>query len=61
MEHRRWCVEKVFNGWSYGANRNDQSKTNPLLTKWENLSETDKEYNREDTRKFIKSVGINKN
>lgn len=61
MEHRRWCVEKVFNGWSYGAIRNDQIKTNPLLTKWENLSETDKEYNREDTRKFIKSIGINKN
>ena len=50
MEHERWCEEKRANGWTYGPERNDPDKKNPLLVKWEELPPWAKDMNRDMVR-----------
>jgi RyR domain len=49
-EHERWAEERKRSGWVYGESRNDARKTHPLLVAWEQLSETDKEKDRDTVR-----------
>jgi hypothetical protein len=42
MEHGRWVVERLENGWTLGK-RDDASKTRPQLIPWRDLSEEEKE------------------
>lgn len=42
MEHGRWVVERLENGWTLGK-RDDASKTRPQLIPWRELSEEEKE------------------
>jgi hypothetical protein len=46
-EHERWRAERLAAGWSYGRERNDALKQNPLLLQWADLPADAKERNRE--------------
>lgn len=52
MEHGRWVVEKLLKGWKYGPKRDPKKKTNPSLVGWSELSEQDKELDRQTVRKI---------
>ncbi|XP_031696222.1 ryanodine receptor 2-like isoform X2 [Anarrhichthys ocellatus] len=41
--HEKWCIEKFSNGWSYGEQICEISKSHPLLKPYKGLSEKDKE------------------
>ncbi|KAK9529913.1 hypothetical protein VZT92_011459 [Zoarces viviparus] len=41
--HEKWCTEKFSNGWSYGEQICENSKSHPLLKPYKGLSEKDKE------------------
>uniref|UniRef100_A0A3P9BDB2 Ryanodine receptor 2 n=1 Tax=Maylandia zebra TaxID=106582 RepID=A0A3P9BDB2_9CICH len=41
--HEKWCIEKFSNGWSYGDQMCEISKSHPLLKPYKSLSEKDKE------------------
>lgn len=49
MEHEHWRQEKIRWGWRPGP-KNLEEKTSPFLVPWDDLSEEDKEYDRESIR-----------
>lgn len=50
IEHCRWCIERRSSGWTYAEARNDVLKLNPMLKDWNDLTEKDRESNRELAR-----------
>ncbi len=47
VEHIRWSWEKRLNGWIYGPVKDDNYKTHPSLIPFEQLTESEKEKDRE--------------
>lgn len=61
MEHARWNVERLLDGWRWGTNRDVVKKTSPYLVGWADLPEDVKEWDRETVRKipaFLARVGL---
>ena len=61
MEHQRWNVERLLNGWMWGERRDTMKKTSPYLVGWADLPEDVKEWDRETVRKipeFLAKVGL---
>ena len=55
MEHGRWNVERLLDGWQWGPVRDDEQKRHPCIVPWYRLSgdlEPMKEYDREAIRAF---------
>ena len=44
--HEICCEERLNQGWTYGATRNDELKQHPCLVKYELLVDSEKEHNR---------------
>ncbi|MBO5231509.1 MAG: Ryanodine receptor Ryr [Clostridia bacterium] len=58
--HEIWAKGRIAEGWSYGETRNDSEKTTPCLVPYSELSETEKEYDRNtafETLKLIVALG----
>ena len=54
--HENWAAARISNGWSYGPNRNDDKKENPCLVPYEELPDSEKEYDRILTLNLLKIV-----
>jgi ppGpp synthetase/RelA/SpoT-type nucleotidyltranferase len=52
MEHGRWNVERLRDGWRYGKDRDDAKKIHNYLVSWSQLPEEIKMYDREAVRAF---------
>jgi hypothetical protein len=58
--HEIWAEKRIAEGWTSGSKRNDQHKKHPCLVPYEDLPESEKEYDRKmamETLKVIKSLG----
>ena len=58
--HDIWAVGRIEEGWKYGIAKNSETKTTPLLVAYEELPETEKEYDRKtalETLKLIVKLG----
>ncbi len=58
--HDNWAVARMREGWSYGETRDDKAKTTPCLVPYSELSESEKQYDRQtamETLKLIVSYG----
>lgn len=53
--HEIWCEGRRAEGWRYGPLRNDITKETPCLVPYEELSETEKEY---DRRTAMQTIGF---
>jgi len=51
LEHGRWVVERLRNGWRLGL-RDDPAKRHPNLVAWNELDEATKKYDIESVKKF---------
>lgn len=59
--HEVWSAGRMKDGWTYGETRNDAEMTHPCLVPYEDLSETEKEYDRntsQETLKLIMKLGF---
>ena len=59
--HEVWAETRIKQGWKYGEQRNDERKTHPCLIPYEELSEEEKEYDRNTsigTLKLILKLGF---
>ena len=59
--HDIWAETRISQGWSYGEERNDALKTHPCLVEYEDLPESEKEYDRNTsigTLKLILKLGF---
>jgi serine phosphatase RsbU (regulator of sigma subunit) len=50
IEHVRWSWEKRLNGWTFGRIRDEEKKFHPSLVPYEELSESEKEKDRQLVR-----------
>lgn len=59
--HEVWAEMRVQDGWVFGPERDDANKTHPCLVPYEELPESEKEYDRStsiETLKAIKGLGF---
>lgn len=59
--HEVWSETRIQQGWTYGERRNDELKTHPCLVPYEELPESEKEYDRNTsigTLKLIMKLGF---
>ena len=62
--HEVWAATRIEQGWSYGPERNDEKKLHPCLIAYEELPESEKEYDRNtavETLKLIQKLGFEVN
>src|SRR5947207_15802203 len=58
--HEVWSSQRLAEGWRYGPERDDQKKEHPGLVPYEQLSESEREYDRNtalETLKVILALG----
>ena len=59
--HETWSEGRIKDGWKYGEERNDAEKLHPCLVPYEELTEAEKEYDRntsQETLKLIMKLGF---
>ncbi|MGM9763134.1 MAG: RyR domain-containing protein [Candidatus Cryptobacteroides sp.] len=59
--HEVWAQTRISQGWTYGEERNDGKKTHPCLIPYEELPESEREYDRNtafSTLKLIAKLGF---
>lgn len=54
--HEVWSAGRMNDGWTYGEERNDVLRKHPCLVPYEELSESEKEYDRNTTIETIKLI-----
>ena len=54
--HEVWAKGRIDEGWTYGVKRDDQRKKHPCLVPYEELTETEKEYDRRTSQETIKVI-----
>lgn len=52
MEHGRWMLAKIKEGWRLGSPKDEQQKLNPCLLPWDQLEESVKSWDRSFIRKW---------
>ena len=60
--HEVWAKARLENGWTFGPHRDDDKKETPCLVSYEDLPESEKEYDRViviNLIKAIKKLGFN--
>lgn len=60
--HEVWAAARIAEGWSYGPERSDVKKQHPCLVPYDDLPESEREYDRNTaigTLKLILSLGFN--
>ena len=59
--HEEWAAGRIAEGWKYGEERNDKLKQHPCLVSYNELPESEKEYDRAtaaSTLKLIQKLGF---
>jgi len=54
--HEVWAKQRLAEGWKYGATRNDEQKEHPCLVSYEELPESEKEYDRNTAMETLKVI-----
>lgn len=52
--HEVWAAARIAEGWIYGEIKDSQKKTTPLLIPYDELPESEKEYDRQTALESIK-------
>jgi len=52
--HEHWSLRKLAEGWSHGEHRDDSLKTHPCLVPYEDLANSDQEYDRTTATEVLK-------
>lgn len=54
--HEVWAQGRMAEGWRYGAQRNDRHREHPSLVPYDQLSESEKEYDRATAMETLKAI-----
>ena len=54
--HEVWAQSRVSQGWKYGVKRDDDLKTHPGIVPYEDLTEQEKQYDRDTALSAIKFI-----
>ncbi len=56
--HDVWAEGRLAEGWTYGERRDDDAKTHPGLVPYDELSESEKEYDRRTAMGTLKAIHV---
>lgn len=56
--HEIWSYRRAQQGWKYGLERNDAKKENPNLVPYEELTEEEKDYDRNTAMETLKTITL---
>lgn len=54
--HDTWARQRLAEGWRYGPQRDDQRKETPNMVPYDELPESEKEYDRIMVRETLKAI-----
>ena len=54
--HEVWAQNRMNEGWTYGVRRDDNAKKHPCLVPYEELPESEKEYDRATSQETLKLI-----
>lgn len=54
--HEVWAKLRMSEGWSWGPNRDDEKREHPGLVSYDELTESEKEYDRKTTIESLKAI-----
>lgn len=54
--HDVWAEGRIKEGWSYGEKRDDNKKQNPCLVPYDELSESEKSYDKNTALQTLKLI-----
>lgn len=54
--HEVWATGRIKEGWKYGFTRNDENKTHPCLVSYEELPDSEREYDRQTAIQTLKLI-----
>ncbi len=54
--HETWALERLNQGWKYGAERNDAKKLHPCLVSFDELPESEKKFDHITAMETIKVI-----
>jgi len=54
--HELWAKRRMDDGWSLGEQRDDGKKQTPVLIPYEELPESEKEYDRDNAREVLRTI-----
>lgn len=54
--HENWSERRIADGWVYGEARDDVKKTTPCLVPYSELTEEEKEYDRNTALQTLKMI-----
>ena len=54
--HDLWAQQRLADGWTYGPRRDDSAKKHPCLVPYEELPESEKEYDRHAALGTLKAI-----
>lgn len=54
--HDIWAAGRIADGWTYGEKRDDEKKTTPCMVPYEELPESEKEYDRNTAMETLKLI-----
>lgn len=56
--HDVWAKSRINQGWTFGVERNDEKKQTPCLVPYEQLSDEEKNYDRNTAMETIKLLVV---
>jgi ryanodine receptor 2 len=54
--HDVWARQRLADGWTWGAQRDDGARKHPCLVPYADLPESEKEYDRNTARETLKAI-----
>jgi len=54
--HEQWAEQRMKEGWTYGPNRDDDLKKHPCLVPYEELPDTEREYDRSTAMETLRAI-----
>jgi hypothetical protein len=54
--HENWARQRIADGWRHGPQRDDAKKEHPSLVPYEQLPESEKDYDRTTAMESIKTI-----
>ena len=54
--HEVWAAQRITDGWIFGPQRDDTKKHHPCLVPYDQLPESEKEYDRKTAGESLKAV-----
>jgi len=56
--HDQWARQRLKDGWTWGPERNDKTKTHPCLVAYDDLPVSEKAYDRKTAMETLKAIQV---